>query len=163
MISEELKDWKALLKLNFYTGDSVREVGPYRFFQSSVYEVQGWSKDENYVEVIQRKSYSFIGNVTWPLKERISSLNVPLVVMHKAIRDADLFVRRSIERAAKPILDALPLFVSVTVNDLLFGYTDETLSKIPKIDAIFRRHNQRLVLPDSIRSDHVYSVLGSVG
>lgn len=61
-------------------GDSIKEVGPFQFFEKRYYEVQGWSDDEKYVEVKQRKSYSFIGNVTQPLEERITVLNVPLMV-----------------------------------------------------------------------------------
>ena len=145
-------------------GDSVREVGPFRFFQKRAYEVLRWSEDENYVEIIEKKRYSMIGNVTKPLNQQITVLNVPLVVIHKAIRNADVFKRRAIESEAKPFLDGLPLFMTMKIKDVLFGYKDETLSRIPVIDAIFHKHGQRLVLPYSIRKkEHTYSILGSVG
>ena len=123
-----------------------------------------WSKDENYVDVLQTKSYSFIGNVTQPLNEQITVLNVPLIVIHQAIRNADVYKRRSIERAAKPILERLPLFVTRSVKEVLYGYRDETLIQLEKVQEIFRRHGEKLVLPDSIHhGDHRFSVVGSVG
>lgn len=143
-------------------GDSVREVGPFTFFQKVNYEVLSWSKDENYVVVKQTKSWSFIGNVTAPLDERITVLNVPLIVIYEAIRNTDVYNRRSIKRAAEPILKDLPLFVTRSVNDILFGYKDNTLATLSQIDEIFSRHGEKLVLPDSISSDHHYSVVSSV-
>ena len=82
--------------------------------------------------------------------------------MFRALRDTDHRKRPSIGRLAKPILDQLPLFVTLKVKDLLFGYSDETLSKVPEIDAIFRKYDQKLVLPDSIQNGR-YSVVRSVG
>lgn len=82
--------------------------------------------------------------------------------MFRALRDTDHRKRPSIGRLAKPILDKLPLFVNLKVKDLLFGYSDETLSKVPEIDAIFRKYDQKLVLPDSIQNGR-YSVVRSVG
>lgn len=61
-------------------GNSVQEVGPFRFLQKRHYEVEKWSNDEKYVEVRQTKSYSFIGNNTRQLEEQITVLNVPLLV-----------------------------------------------------------------------------------
>ena len=58
-------------------------------------------------------------------------------------------------------LKNLPLFVTVKVKDLLFGYSDETLSMISAIEERFRENGFTLVLPDSIQNGQ-YSVMAAV-
>lgn len=53
--------------------------------------------------------------------------------------------------------------MTLKIKDLLFGYDDETLSKLPEIEAIFLERNRKeLVLPDSIQNGR-YSIVSSVG
>ena len=59
------------------------------------------------------------------------------------------------------MLDQLPLFVTVKVKHLLFGYSDATLQMIKEVEEKFRATGFELVLPDSIQNGQ-YSILGAV-
>ena len=58
-------------------------------------------------------------------------------------------------------LKSLPLFVTVKVGDLLFGYRDATLEMISEVEEKFRSMGFTLVLPDSIRNGQ-YSIMAAV-
>lgn len=59
------------------------------------------------------------------------------------------------------MFEKLPLFVTVKVGELLFGYRDATLEMISKVEENFRANGLKLVLPDSIQNGR-YSVMGAV-
>ena len=65
------------------------------------------------------------------------------------------------EKVNKPILNKLPLFVTRTVRDVLFGYSDETVQQIPTISEIFESYGLELNVNEYIR-DGKFSLINSV-
>ena len=61
----------------------------------------------------------------------------------------------------KEILDQLPLFVTRTVREVLFGYSDETTEQIPRIREIFGRYGVELKVDEYIQ-DGQFALIKSV-
>lgn len=61
----------------------------------------------------------------------------------------------------KEILNKLPLYVTRTVRELLFGYSDETIEQIAKVREVFEQFGLELQMDEYIR-DGKFSVVNSV-
>lgn len=68
---------------------------------------------------------------------------------------------RLYDEVSVEILGKLPLFVTRTVGEVLFGYSDETTQQIPRIREIFERYGVELKLSEYIL-DGRFSVVTSV-
>lgn len=55
----------------------LEQVGPYRFQEKRIYDVKGWSKDEEHLNIRYKKNYF---PLTKSLDDKITVLNVPLIV-----------------------------------------------------------------------------------
>lgn len=68
---------------------------------------------------------------------------------------------RLFEEVNRAILNQLPLFVTRTVRELLFGYSDETVEQTHKIGQIFERYGVQLKVAEYIQ-DGKFSLITSV-
>lgn len=85
------------------------------------------------------------------LYDAVDEYSNPIIPLYARLR----------QEVNKEILAKLPQFVNRTIEELLFGYSDETTRQIPRIREIFERYGVELKLTEYIR-DGRFSVVTSV-
>ena len=137
----------------------IQEVGPYTFEERRIYEIAGWDEKSEFLRLKYRKNY-FPVTGGKSLADKVTVLNVPLVSLYNIV--SQKFPRMAWFLAYRS-LNKYPLFVSHTVNDLLFaGYEDDLVDRIKRDLEMLDYLHIHIKIPSSIDQNGRFSFMASV-
>lgn len=125
----------------------VAQVGPYTYREWRTKFNLKWNNNDTIVNYHLNVTYTLEPTRSSgdPKKDKITTLNIPLYVLflkleelephsdNKYIEDLINFILKEIDELAEELTHEPSLFMTTTVDDLLFGYNDKLLSELHKL------------------------------
>ena len=138
----------------------LEEVGPFEVEQRLIYDVEDWDSDRKHLNMRIKKEYDF--SALTNREEEITTLNFPLLAIHKQI-DEDQSLNRHIKSTIiEQILSKYPLFITRTSKELIEGFKDRLVSDIEEDISRIARVQLKLKLPDPIIEKGRFSLMANV-
>ncbi|XP_011405711.2 PREDICTED: lysosome membrane protein 2-like [Amphimedon queenslandica] len=124
---------------------NVEEIGPFTYLKEVTNEDEYWNKDETLLSYKRTILYTDDLSVMDPYSTTVTTINVPLLGLLKLLEDIEdnpkykewKQVLDDIFRSGdwiNELLDIEPLFVSKTVDEILWGYEDPLFKLVHELD-----------------------------
>lgn len=140
------------------------ELGPYIFEEKRTYNIDKWDDRNEFLRLKFGKSYFHAGGKS--LDDKVTVLNVPLTSVYNIVSNWHSLPLRLAKYYIYLVLKdqkKYPVFVTHTVNDLLFnGYHDAIVDRIKEDLDMAHKFKIDLKIPASIDQNGRFSFMASV-